>query len=398
MKILYHHRTASQDGQAVHIDEMIAALRAQGHEVRVVAPGAPADRSMGGEVAWVRWLKSLLPRAAYELLECGYSLLAYRRLAAAAREFSPDFIYERYNLFLFAGVMLKRRFGLPLLLEVNSPLAQERASHGGLSLARLARRSEGWIWRNADCVLPVTAVLARDVQAQGVAAERITVIHNGINAAHFAAAPGPVAAKAALGLQDRLVLGFTGFVRDWHGVDRVVAWMATVQAPRNAQLLIVGDGPARADLEARARQLGLGDRVAFTGVVARERVPALVAAFDIALQPAVVPYASPLKLLEYLALGKAIVAPREPNLMELLTDADNAVLFDAGAAGALEQALSRLCADAPLRQHLSRGAKATIDRLNLTWDGNARRVVALAASAGARPERAHAGVGVGEVR
>jgi glycosyltransferase involved in cell wall biosynthesis len=133
-------------------------------------------------------------------------------------------------------------------------------------------------------------------------------------------------------------------------------------------------------------------------VVARERVPALVAAFDIALQPAVVPYASPLKLLEYLALGKAIVAPREPNLMELLTDADNAVLFDAGAAGALEQALSRLCADAPLRQHLSRGAKATIDRLNLTWDGNARRVVALAASAGARPERAHAGVGVGEVR
>jgi glycosyltransferase involved in cell wall biosynthesis len=239
-------------------------------------------------------------------------------------------------------------------------------------------------------------VLARDVQAQGVAAERITVIHNGINAAHFAAAPGPVAAKAALDLQARLVLGFTGFVRDWHGVDRVVAWMATVQAPRNAQLLIVGDGPARADLEARARQLGLGDRVAFTGVVARERVPALVAAFDIALQPAVVPYASPLKLLEYLALGKAIVAPREPNLMELLTDADNAVLFDAGAAGALEQALSRLCADAPLRQHLSRGAKATIDRLNLTWDGNAHRVVALAASAGARPERAHAGVG--EVR
>jgi len=397
MKILYHHRTASQDGQAVHIDEMIAALRAQGHEVRVVAPGAPAGRSMGGEVAWVRWLKSLLPRAAYELLECVYSLLAYRRLAVAAREFSPDFIYERYNLFLFAGVMLKRRFGLPLLLEVNSPLARERASHGGLSLARLARRSEGWIWRSADCVLPVTAVLARDVQAQGVPAARITVIHNGINAAHFAAAPDPGSAKAALGLQERLILGFTGFVRDWHGVDRVVAWMATAQAPRNAQLLIVGDGPARADLEAQARQLGLGDRVAFTGVVARERVPALVAAFDIALQPAVVPYASPLKLLEYLALGKAIVAPREPNLMELLADGGNALMFDATGAGALEDALSRLCADAQLRRHLSQGAEATIDRLNLTWDGNARRVVALAVSVRGRADRERA-AGVEEVR
>src|SRR4051812_13471833 len=197
MKILYHHRTASQDGQAVHIDEMIAALRAQGHQVRVVAPGAPAGRSMGAEVTWVRWLKSLLPRAAYELLECAYSLLAYRRLAAAAREFSPDFIYERYNLFLFAGVMLKRRLGLPLLLEVNSPLALERARHGGLSLERLARYSEGWVWRNADAVLPVTAVLARDVQARGVPADRIAVIPNGINEAHFAMAPESAEAKLA---------------------------------------------------------------------------------------------------------------------------------------------------------------------------------------------------------
>ncbi|MFZ5504360.1 MAG: glycosyltransferase, partial [Pseudomonadota bacterium] len=69
MKILYHHRTASKDGQAVHIEELIHALREQGHEVRVVAPQAPAGPQMGGEVGWVRRLRNALPKAVYELLE-----------------------------------------------------------------------------------------------------------------------------------------------------------------------------------------------------------------------------------------------------------------------------------------------------------------------------------------
>lgn len=378
MKILYHHRTASKDGQTVHIDEMIAALREQGHEVHVVAPAAPADEGMGGEVGWVQRLRAHLPKAVYELLELGYSLLAYLRLARAVREFRPDFLYERYNLYMLAGVMIRRRFGLPMLLEVNAPLVQERGRFGGLGLPWLARWAEGLAWRSADRVLPVTAVLGEHVVARGVPRERIVVVPNGINEAHFNQAPAPAQARQALGWPDALVLGFTGFVRDWHGVDRVVRWMASADAPANARLLIVGDGPARADLERLAGELALGERVRFTGVVSRDRVPALVAAFDVALQPAVVDYASPLKLFEYLALSKAIVAPRQPNLEEVLTDGLNALLFDGREAGALEAALTRLCADAPLRERLAAGAGDSIARLGLTWKSNARRAVELA--------------------
>jgi glycosyltransferase involved in cell wall biosynthesis len=121
-------------------------------------------------------------------------------------------------------------------------------------------------------------------------------------------------------------------------------------------------------------------------------VPEHVAAFDIALQPAVVPYASPLKLFEYLALGKAIIAPRQANIEEILTDGENALLFDAAASGGFEAALTRLCADAALRERLSMAAVATIDRLDLTWLGNARKVIALASraiakEAGSEPSR-----------
>jgi glycosyltransferase involved in cell wall biosynthesis len=399
MRILYHHRTASKDGQAVHIDEMIDALRSQGHEVCVVAPGSqpdapgptasPADGGrgrMGEDMGWVHRLKALLPKAVYELMELGYSLVAYRKLMAAARQFQPDAIYERYNLFLLAGLMAKRRLGVPLLLEVNSPLVLERSQHsGGLALTRLARWAEGVVWRGADVVLPVTAVLAGHVRERGVPPERICVIPNGINHAHFAGTPEPAEAKRLLGLEGRLVLGFIGFVRDWHGVDRIVDWMAGPQAPRNAHLLIVGDGPVRAALEAQARRLGLADRVAFTGVVHRDQVPAHLAAFDIALQPAVTPYASPLKLMEYLVLGKAIVAPATPNLQEILRNEENALLFQERVAGSLESALTRLCADEPLRQRLSCGARDTITRMDLTWLGNARRVVALAQAPGMAP-------------
>lgn len=379
MKILYHHRTASKDGQAVHIEELISALREQGHEVRVVAPAVEASAGMGARVGWVHRLRAALPKAVYELLELAYSLVAYRRLARAAREFEPDFIYERYNLYLLSGLMLKWRRRIPLLLEVNAPLAQERGEFGGLGLPWLAAWAEGLVWRGADVVLPVTKVLGNHVTARGVPPERVAVIANGINRAHFSTAPTPDVAKERLGWPGSLILGFTGFVRDWHGVDRVLRWMASADAPANARLLVVGDGPARAPLEQLAATLALGDRVRFTGVVSRDDVPHHVAAFDVALQPAVVPYASPLKLFEYLAMGKAIVAPDQPNIAEVLCHERNALLFDATAAGAFEAALSRLCRDAELRQRLGTAAADTIAQKNLTWFGNAQRVTALAA-------------------
>ena len=381
VRILYHHRTASSDGQAVHIEEMVVALRDLGHEVRVVAPVVGRERVMGEQVGWVGRLKTMLPKAVYELLELAYSLFAYLRLARAAREFQPDVIYERYNLYLLAGVMLKRRLGVPLLLEVNAPLAHERQSFGGLALHRMARGVEGIAWRGADYVLCVTRVLASHVAAYGIPEERIAVIPNGINVAHFAAAPRPDTAKARLGLSDALVLGFTGFVREWHGIDRVIRWMSSDKAAANVRLLIVGDGPARRDLERLAVELAVADRVVFAGVLPRERIPEHVSAFDVALQPAVVPYASPLKLFEYLALGKAIVAPRQPNIEEVLTDGENALLFDSSVSGAMEEALTRLCADAPLRERIGVAAAATIGRRGLTWHANAQRVEQLATEA-----------------
>lgn len=378
MRILYHHRTRSKDGQHVHISELIASLRKLGHEVVVVAPAAMERAEFGADAGAVAVLKRLLPRFAYELMELAYSVIAYLRLRRAVRAHKPDCLYERYNLFLPAGVWLKRNFGLPMLLEVNAPLYEERDTYDGISLRPLALWSERYAWRGADLVLPVTAVLAGMVRAAGVPEERIAVIPNGIDPARFGKDILPTEeAKSRLGLGSSLVLGFTGFVREWHGLDRVVDLVADRVQGACLHLLIVGDGPARESLLAQARRRGVADRVTITGIVDRDRVPEYVAAFDIALQPSVVPYASPLKLFEYLAMGRAIVAPAAPNLMEVLTDGDNAVLFDMAQADGMVRAIERICRDDDLRRRIADGAKRSIVQRGLTWDNNAQRVVAL---------------------
>jgi len=377
VRILYHHRTRSKDGQYVHIEEMIHALRTQDHEVVIVAPPSAETESFGADAGAVALLKRWLPKWFYELMELGYSLVAYRRLAKAIREHKPDCIYERYNLFLPAGIWAARRYKLPLLLEVNAPILEERSRYDGLALTGLARWSQAYAWKKADMVLPVTQVLGDIVASYGVDPKRIVVIPNGINGERFDRAPDVEAAKRALGLGGRLVLGFTGFVRDWHGLDKVLDLIAADPPDSQRHLLVVGDGPARPGLERQARALGIENRVTFTGIVGRDDVARHVAAFDIALQPAVVAYASPLKLFEYLALGKAIVGPAQPNIEEILQQDHNAVLFDPADSDGLAAAVSRLCGDAVLRNKVALNARATIADKQLTWGANAHRVVEL---------------------
>ncbi len=372
MRILYSHRIGSHDGQGVHLEAMVAALRATGHEVRVVGPASYGATDFGGESRAVELVRRLLPGWAGELAELAYAVPAALRLWRAAREFRPDAIYERANLFHLAGMLVAPRIRVPLLLEVNAPLAAERARFGRLALRRLAGALERLVWRRADRVLPVTAVLGAALAEAGVDPVRITVIPNGIEPRDF---PEPAPARPA---PDPLVLGFVGFVREWHGLDAVIRAIAAWQGEPRLALTVVGEGPARAGLARLAAELGVASRLRFTGLAAREAVPGLIAGFDIALQPAAVPYASPLKVFEYMAAGRAIVAPDQPNIREVLEHERTALLFDPADPGAMSAAVLRLAGDAALRARLGTAARDALLRRDLTWDGNARRVIALA--------------------
>jgi glycosyltransferase involved in cell wall biosynthesis len=377
MKILFHHRIASRDGQAVHMDELLAALRQLGHEIVVVGPARTARVEFGGESGLIASLKRHLPAALYEILEFGYNFVALPRLWAAVRREKPDAIYERYNLFSIAGATLRRFHEMPLLLEVNAPIFEERLTENGLSLWRFAAWTQRVAWRGADHVLPVTNILADYIRRADVPEHRIAIIPNGIDGDKFGIAPDRDEAKRRLGLAGKLVLGFTGFVRAWNNLDRIIDLLAPLSREHDVHLVIVGDGPVRAALEEQAKRLGVADRLTITGIVPRDAVVAHIAAFDVALQPGVTAYASPLKLFEYMAIGLAIVAPDQPNIREVLTHESDSLLVDPSRPGDLAAAMERLCRDPTLRAKLGAAAHATIERRGFTWIGNARRVLGL---------------------
>lgn len=349
----------------MHIQAMIAAFRQAGHRITTVEP------ALGGEnrLNILGRVKAALPGVVRDLLECVYAIRAYHKLCRIIKDDRPDFIYERHNLFLPSGVWAARKFGIPLIIEVNAPLSDERISHGQLSLKRLARWIESYTWQKADAVITVTDVLKEIVKGRGVAPQQIHVMHNAVVLADYNSMSNRSGDSAR-----HITIGFIGYVRTWHQLDRVIEVLARTNMD-NWRLIIAGDGPALISLKKQARALGIANRVIFTGVIARADIPAFLHTIDIALQPGGTPYASPLKLFEYMAAGCAIIAVDQPNIREILQNGENALLVDAENDRAIKDAIMRLLKSDHLRTQLGAAAKRRIVDQPYTWDHNAQRTI-----------------------
>jgi len=372
LKILYHHRIASKDGQYVHVEELTNAFVELGHELSFVAPEFSKKAEFGDDGGISAKLKKALPKAVYEMLELSYSFVVAFKLIRAILKDRPDFIYERYNLHQPAGVIVARLFKIPLLLEVNAPLVDEREKYSGLALIKLARAIENFTWCKADIVLPVSAVLGKIIENTGVNVEKIQVIHNGINENLL---NREFAIKESFD-SDRIIIGFVGFINPWHRLDLAIEAIAS-HKEKNVHLVCVGDGDIKPELEQQAKKLGIAEKVTFTGLQTRSDVFKTIQTFDIALQPSVTAYASPLKLFEYLAASCLIIAPRSDNICEIISD-DNAVLFKLDDYADFSSKLTHVIENFETFNNKRKLAHEAINSQRFTWQANANRVVQLA--------------------
>lgn len=385
MRILYHHRTLGVGAEGVHVREMVAAWRALGHEVRVEAlVGEAEDARSGGRRRWTA-LRRLIPDAVYELAELAYNLVARRALERALVAFRPDIVYDRYNSYSTVAVTAAKRFGVPCVLEVNAPVAYERTAyeHLRLRLPRLAARYERRILQAASHVVAVSSPLKQHLcMRYGLAEAAISVLPNGVDPERFHPRVDGQSVRAGLMIDEQaIVIGFTGDVRPWHGLHLLVEAFSRLRHEQGPVRLLIlgGGGTSEPALRAMVSERGLGEQVRFVDRVAHDDVPAFVAAMDIAVSARATFYASPLKIVEYMAAGKAIIAPAMPNIGELLDDGRSALLFEPEDVGALTAALQRLIRDRRLRESLGQQARHEVER-RLHWQANARRVVEIAQS------------------
>ena len=373
MRILYHHRIASRDGQYIHLMAILTQLKKQGHEVYLLGPDLGENSGMGGQKEWIHFLKRRIPKLVYELIEFSYCFYDFIQMCLAIRKFKPDCIYERENIFFVSGIWASKLFNLPLILEVNAPLFKERNKYDGIFFKSLADWSEAYVWRNADYVLPVTKVLAEYV-IERVAPKHLEVIHNGIAEEDLLIQVDAQKMREKLGVKGKTILGFVGFVRSWHRLDRVIDYIAS-KKDENLCLLVVGEGPDCENLVNYADKMKVTDKLIMVGVVQRDLMASYINIFDVAIQSAVTDYASPLKLFEYLYLERVVIAPDLENIREIITHGENGLLFKENDRESLFAALDQ--ALGAEKDQLAIKARQSIFDKQYLWRENARKIADL---------------------
>jgi glycosyltransferase involved in cell wall biosynthesis len=327
-----------------------------------------------------RRARQLLPRVNLRVGQELYEVLNDWRVASRLKKKLAaggyDGVYERYSVFHRCGVRAARRHGLPVILEVNGT-AREMAEYFGLRLKEWALQIEGTAWAMADAIVVVSEALQNELAEAGIPRDKIAILPNGVDAALFSQHADGDSVRRRYNLGPGPVVGFVGSFAPWHDLATLIQAFAVVCQRHDARLLIIGDGDSRPALEQETRQCGIESRVTFVGSLAHPLVPSHIAAMDVAVAPypRIEPFHfSPMKVIEYMAAGRAVVTVALGELESLVAGGERALAYEPGDVASLARAIDQCLADDALRAKLGVSAREWVQR-ERSWSGNARRIV-----------------------
>jgi len=381
MRILYHHRTLGDGAEGIHIQSIVNCLREQGHEVRVVSlVGQQTQFRSAQNARESKWdkIKNRIPKPVYELAEVAYNLKGLKMLLAEIKSFRPDIIYDRYAHFSFAALWAASKTKLPLILEVNSPYSIQKRMYEKLYFPGLSKFGERKIFEKAPRIIVVSTPLKEIIAGYGVNTEKVTVLPNGTDPSRFNPDLNAAALKQQLGLEGKTIIGFVGILRSWHNIDKLIKVLNEIDLRKhNAAMVFLGDGPSYDELVSYNKANGSEDVIRFPGRIPHQEIQNYIAMFDIAISPHVTPYSSPMKILEYMAMEKAILAPDLPNIRDIIRPGQTGILFTADQADSIREKLLELLGDEALRRRLGQAARReTVEQF--TWANNARITAGIA--------------------
>jgi glycosyltransferase involved in cell wall biosynthesis len=366
-------------GAASHIKGVVAALRGLGVELEIISNDAIAGFDHDAKEFIVIPPETIGgTRALFDI----HNNLVFTRAAVPLIERAhPDFIYQRYARFSWAGVAAAARTGRPLFLEYNGSEVWVGRHWDRVGSLALLERYEQLNLQAAARIFVVSEVERRNLEVRGVAAGKIILNPNAVDVQLFRPGVGGEEVRRELGISDEeVVAGFVGTFGPWHGVVELAKAVKEIPEGVPIRFLFVGSGSLHGEVERLLRaERDLG-KVIFTGAVEHNRVPSLLDACDILVAPHV-PLAdgsdffgSPTKIFEYMAMGKAIVASRLGQIGEVLSHEETALLVEPGQVNDLAVAIVRLVDSGGLRARLGENARAAAIQRH-TWTHNAQRVL-----------------------
>ena len=273
-----------------------------------------------------------------------------QRLEAVVRELRPHLIHAHSPVLnALPALKVGRKLGVPVAYEVRACWEDAAVDHGTTSEGslryRLTRSLETRALRRAAHVFTICEGLRNDIVGRGIAADKVTVIPNAVDIDSFEVGGTPDdALKARLGLAGATVVGFIGSFYAYEGLDLLLdALPLLVQRRPDVRVLLVGGGPQEQALRTQAERLGVQDKVVFTGRVPHAEVQRYYDLVDVLAYPRhsmrLTELVTPLKPLEAMAQGRLLVASDVGGHKELICHGETGLLFKAGSAQALAEAI-----------------------------------------------------------
>lgn len=367
-------------GVQMHVEAIYRGLALRGHRMRMVA-------IQQGETQWsddlARWsaaradvdeatafrLVERVVRGVQSRVHAPFIRFfdSYRFADACQRPFRGfDVLYERDGTICYGGIIAARRLGIPIVLEVNGDLVEEWRQMG-LPMSGAQRATVHWmtgrIYRAASHIIAVGETLRETIVRRfALPPSHVSVVRNGASVDRFLDLRPDRGVRERFGIPPGRIVIFTGSFQAWHGVDLILQAFGEVAAARpDVTMVFVGDGQMSEELRRSAASMNLTDRVVLTGRVNHADVAQLLWLADVAViyhrAVAAQIVETPLKLFEYMASGKAIVAPAVPHMQRIVSHRESGVLVPPDRPDLLAAAVIELLADDALREALGEAAR-----------------------------------------
>jgi glycosyltransferase involved in cell wall biosynthesis len=366
-------------GASSHINGFINAAQKTGARLNVISNDYIAGLDPAKVTFKLVAMESMgIVRAAFDLHN---NLVFTRGALSEISENPPDFIYQRYSRFTWAGVASSLATDRPLFLEYNGSEFWVGKYWDSAGMLPLLARVERLNLEAAARIFVVSEVERQNLLRAGVSSQKIVVNPNGVDTETFRPSVGGSKIRAEFGIaDDEILVGFIGSFGPWHGVLELAKAITLMPNDSRIRFLLVGAGKLREEAGDIIRKAGQSPRVIFTGNVIHERVPALLDACNVLVSPHVPLedgsdfFGSPTKLFEYMAMGKGIVASRLGQIGDVLDDEESALLVEPGNVLELSEKILKLANSPELRTRLGKRAREVVEQ-HYTWRHNAQRVL-----------------------
>jgi len=316
-----------------------------------------------------------------------YNFTFYQSILERLQDESPGLIYQRYSLNNLTGVQLSQKYSCPFVVEYNGPEIWMNHNWGkALNYKTLSESIEILNLHNADLIVVVSEALQDQLVQRGIAAQKILVNPNGVDANLYSPSVDGSAIHKQYQLKpEEIMIGFIGTFGKWHGVEILADAFGQLlqdhpELRSHLRLLLIGDGATMAKVQHILKSHRVMDRSVLTGLVPQEAGPKYLAACDILASPHVpnpdgTPFfGSPTKLFEYMAMGKAIIASDLDQIGEVLEHDRTAWMVAPGQVEALRDGLLVLIQDPERRQRLGTAARKEV-LAKYTWAEHTQRIM-----------------------